>query len=180
MTSRSVYEVLEEAPQLVRQVATRCGAFFVTENFDTSVNAPISDEAIRIKIGVYTDAQSEEALSLMAAFRKDLFVTVTLPLLGMGAAVLAVVGASFAYTWSSYTRLDDAVGPLESTTAALTENTKQTKALIDEIRSMQRQAKEDREADRQQTKVDMEKMSDLLQELRAGQAATNEALKHLR
>ncbi|MNJ81359.1 hypothetical protein D3C77_801370 [compost metagenome] len=60
----------------------------------------------------------------MSAFRKDLFVTITLPLLGMGAAVLAVVGGSFAYTWSSYTRLDDAIGPLETTTAALTENSK--------------------------------------------------------
>ncbi|MEK2607820.1 hypothetical protein WLF18_01680 [Pseudomonas shirazensis] len=180
LQSRSVYDVWEDTSPYVKQAATRCSAFFVTENLDTSFSAPISEEALLIKIGVYTGVQSEGALSLMSAFRKDLFVTITLPLLGMGLAVLALLGGSFSYTWSSYTRLDDAIGPLETTTAALTENTKQTKALVDEIRQMQKQARDDRETDRQQTKVDMEKLNDLLQELRFGQSATNEALKRIR
>lgn len=129
---------------------------------------------------VYTVTKPTQRLNLMSAFRKDLFVSVTLPLLALGVPIVLSIGGAFLWTWMSYSRLDDAIGPLESATAALTENSKQTRLLLDEIKLMQKQARDDREIDRQQSRVDYERLNDSLQELKQGQAVAAEALKRSR
>lgn len=55
----------------------------------------------------YSVNSAKGLVTIMSAFRKDLFVSVTLPLLGLGALVFTVIGGSFLYTNSSYNRLDD-------------------------------------------------------------------------
>jgi hypothetical protein len=150
--------------------------FYVTENLDTSTQV----ETSKLLGSVYTDHINREALNLMSAFRKDLFVSVTLPLLGLGVVVLGILCASFAFTWNSYARLDDAIGPLETATTALAANSIQTKAVLDELKLLQKEARDNREADRQQAKFDYEQLNALLQELKQGQAVTNEVLKKIR
>lgn len=58
---------------------------------------------------------------MSSSVRKDLFIAVTLPLLGMGLAIFAAVGGSYAYTLSASTRLDDS---LKALTALVAEQSK--------------------------------------------------------
>ncbi|WP_157811425.1 hypothetical protein [Pseudomonas qingdaonensis] len=57
--------------------------------------------------GVYTPGHIHGRITVMSAFRKDLFVSVTLPILGLGVLVFGAIAGSFVYTNSSFTRLDD-------------------------------------------------------------------------
>lgn len=166
----------DQLDAVVRRTSKTAGFFYVTENVDTSTQV----DTPKLLGAVYTDLTNREALNLMSAFRKDLFVSVTLPLLGLGVVVLGVLCASFAFTWSSYTRLDDAIGPLETATTALSANSTQTKAVLDELKVLQKEARDNREADRQQSKYDYEQLNALLQELKQGQAATHEVLKRIK
>ncbi|WP_430491660.1 hypothetical protein [Pseudomonas fulva] len=50
---------------------------------------------------VYTYSSTHGKISLMSIFRKDLFVSVALP-------VCIVVCGAYAFTWTSFTRVDDA------------------------------------------------------------------------
>ncbi|WP_370601152.1 hypothetical protein [Pseudomonas nitroreducens] len=66
-----------------------------------------------------TKLPRKEAVTIMAAFRKDLFVSVTLPIIGVGVAFLVLVGGAYAYTWSAFTRLDDAAKEIRSSAASM-------------------------------------------------------------
>lgn len=70
------------------------------ENVDTS--EPVMDLD-----AVYTEAYSHGKITIMTAFRKDLFVSITLPILGLGVIMFGAIAGSFAYTYSSFNRLDD-------------------------------------------------------------------------
>lgn len=74
--------------------------FLPVDNVDASEPAPFSD-------AVYSESSTQGKLSIMSAFRKDLFVSVTLPLLALGVIAFGAIGASFSYTNSSFLRLDD-------------------------------------------------------------------------
>ncbi|EMO5081818.1 hypothetical protein [Pseudomonas aeruginosa] len=63
----------------------------------------------------------KEAVTIMAAFRKDLFVSVTLPILGLGVVLLGIVGGAYAYTWSAFTRLDDAAISMRESASKMAE-----------------------------------------------------------
>lgn len=63
----------------------------------------------------------DETFEMSSSVRKDLFIAVTLPLLGMGAAIFAAVGGSYIYTLSATTRLDDS---LKAVTALVSEQSK--------------------------------------------------------
>jgi hypothetical protein len=177
LLASDVYDFMEDQYSTVASVQIIYEKyFFMTDNLDTSLAA----EPSLPQLGVYTADTDEGSLNLMSAFRKDLFVSVTLPILGLGALVLGTVGASFAYTWGSYTRLDDAIGPLETATASLATSSNQIQATLNELKVLQKEAVSNREADRQQSRVDYEQLNALLQELKQGQAAANEVLKRVK
>jgi len=68
-----------------------------------------------------TKLPRKEAVTIMAVFRKDLFISVTLPILAMGAALLAAIGGAYAYTWSAFTRLDDAALSIRESASKMAE-----------------------------------------------------------
>jgi len=58
---------------------------------------------------------------MSSSARRDLFIAVTLPLLGMGVAIFAAVAGSYAYTLTASSKLDDS---LKAVTALVAEQSK--------------------------------------------------------
>jgi hypothetical protein len=78
-----------------------CGYFHLSENADPS-KAALEIDLVHDSISqVQVIEPPEDKVTLMSIFRKDLFVSVTLP-------ICFVVCGAYAFTWTSFTRVDDA------------------------------------------------------------------------
>lgn len=83
-------EDVEDKPErgpMMAPVSLKVVPFF---NSDPSEPAPFTDE-------VYSNLIVREQLSIMSAFRKDLFVSVTMPILVAAAATLTIGWAAYAH-----------------------------------------------------------------------------------
>ncbi len=105
LRSFDYYDFMEYSEEIVSSSSSSSATndYFFIDNLDPSRPAvPMLDTGV-----VYTEAYSHGKITIMSAFRKDLFVSVTLPILALGALAFGAIGGSFLYTNSSFTRLDD-------------------------------------------------------------------------
>jgi len=95
LRSSDFFDLFEVEDKSSRLTDSQRGFFWEVENVDAS-NSTATSTADEL---VYTPASTTDSISIMSAFRKDLFVSITLPIL------IAAVGAS-ALGWGAYTHLD--------------------------------------------------------------------------
>uniref|UniRef100_A0AAU6W4I5 Methyl-accepting chemotaxis protein n=1 Tax=Pseudomonas phage Aurca01 TaxID=3138527 RepID=A0AAU6W4I5_9VIRU len=129
-SSDDFYDLMEDFEDqpgqepMVVGVSLKLVPFF---NTDPSELAPFADE-------VYSNLIVREQLSIMSAFRKDLFVSITLPVLGLGVLMFGAIGGSFLYTNSSFLRLDDHSRALQVSLSEVTKaqavSAEQTSAMV--------------------------------------------------
>lgn len=95
---------LGQTTALVTPVRYDEGATFTLENLRDLVAASFSDTQLVLDLAdVEPDAPLlREAVTIMSLFRKDLFVSVTLP-------IVAIAVGAYVFTWQSFTRVDDAI-----------------------------------------------------------------------
>lgn len=95
--SPALFDFMGEISSLMDVVERNVADFSYIANVDTS---KLSDKSVPLD-SVYTRAQAHGKITIMSIFRKDLFLSVTLP-------VCAVVCGAYVFTWTSFTRVDDA------------------------------------------------------------------------
>jgi len=95
MRSYDFFDLFEVEDRHPLPVYSQRNFFWEVENVDTSRPA----EPLPADEQVYTPESAEGSINIMSAFRKDLFVSITLPIL------LAAVAAS-ALGWGAYAHLD--------------------------------------------------------------------------
>ncbi|MCE1084595.1 hypothetical protein LU642_28850 [Pseudomonas asiatica] len=101
------YDLIREGPGRPPRDFTGFFTEIINRTAEVEVEAVAMDDEGFADSEVYTQAYIHGRITVMSAFRKDLFISVTLPLLGLGALVFTAIGGSFIYTNSSFTRLDD-------------------------------------------------------------------------
>lgn len=99
----SPYDLMGEISSFLEVVEKNVSEFYYISNIDTST---LSEDSLPLD-SVYTVDTPKDLINIMSAFRKDLFVSVTLPLLALGIVAFSAIGGSFVYTNSSFNRLDD-------------------------------------------------------------------------
>lgn len=94
----NLYELMEDQLSSITEIAEKhINGFYYVENVDPST---LSKKSVPLDT-VYPAQNVEARITIMSIFRKDLFVSITLP-------VCVVVCGAYAFTWSSFTRVDDA------------------------------------------------------------------------
>jgi hypothetical protein len=84
-----------EVSSLLEVVERNVSGFYYISNVDTST---LSEESLPLD-SVYTVSTPKDLITIMSAFRKDLFVSITLP-------VLIAAIASVSVGWAAYAHID--------------------------------------------------------------------------
>lgn len=106
-TADDFYDLILEGPGRSPRDMTGFFTEIMNRTGEVEVDSlAVADEGL-VDAQDYTQAYIHGRITLMSAFRKDLFISVTLPILALGALAFAAIGGSFAYTNSSFNRLDD-------------------------------------------------------------------------
>ncbi|MFJ2526238.1 hypothetical protein ACIOWB_24240 [Pseudomonas capeferrum] len=91
------YDLIKESGE----APSRDHASFFFETLNRAAVNDVYETETVIDEGVYTHERIHGKIGFMSIFRKDLFVSITLP-------VCVVVCGAYAFTWTSFTRVDDA------------------------------------------------------------------------
>ncbi|MDU8420256.1 hypothetical protein RYA60_18525 [Pseudomonas syringae] len=126
------YDLMEDRPASKGADCPPLSFFVITENIDVSLNEQgYKDDSAAY---VYTHNRTHGRITIMSAFRKDLFVSITLPVLGLGVLMFGAIGGSFLYTNSSFLRLDDHSRALQASISEVTKaqavTAEQTSAMV--------------------------------------------------
>jgi hypothetical protein len=92
-----------EFSSFLEVVEKNVGGFYYISNIDPS---SMSEDSLPLD-RVYTADTPKDLITIMSAFRKDLFMSVTLPLLGSAVGALALV-------WAAYTHIDSKLDAVRS------------------------------------------------------------------
>ncbi|WP_122593229.1 hypothetical protein [Pseudomonas viridiflava] len=148
------YDLMEDRPATKGTDSPPLSFFIITENIDVSLNEQgYKDDSAAY---VYTHNRTHGRITIMSAFRKDLFVSVTLP-------VLIAAIASVSVGWAAYAHIDTKLD------AARTDSSSSVDHLGDTLRIELR-------ADRDARAKEFEA---LRLEMREDRKDTREALKEL-
>lgn len=93
--SPTFYDFMGEVSSLLEVVERNVSGFYYISNVDTST---LSEESLPLD-SVYTVSTPKDLITIMSAFRKDLFVSITLP-------VLIAAIASVSVGWAAYAHID--------------------------------------------------------------------------
>jgi len=93
--SPAFYDFMGEVSSLLEVVERNVSGFYYISNVDTST---LSEESLPLD-SVYTVSTPKDLITIMSAFRKDLFVSITLP-------VLIAAIASVSVGWAAYAHID--------------------------------------------------------------------------
>ncbi|CRM05121.1 hypothetical protein [Pseudomonas sp. 28 E 9] len=99
----SPYDLMGEISSFLEVVEKNVSGFYYISNIDTST---LSEDSLPLD-AVYTVDTPKDLITIMSAFRKDLFMSVTLPLLGSAVGALALV-------WAAYTHIDSKLDAVRS------------------------------------------------------------------
>lgn len=173
LRSSDYYDFMDEMTPIITNWNILKGSdFFFVDNTDTSYSA----EDIAVMRGVYTGALqlSSYGQELEEDCVNSNAKSLSVEGWHLALAVLAVLGGSYYFSWDSHKAL---LGELSGMRADIRADRKSSD---DDLKKLISELKTEREADRQQSAVNAEAITEQLAKIREAQATTTEALKSLK
>ncbi|MBC3196996.1 hypothetical protein [Pseudomonas poae] len=173
LRSCDLYDLMAESNGVFQDVRRSVSDFFVTDNLDTALLADLGRITTSV---VSTDVYTENIEIFAQEVNEDIVAKQIISIEGwhLALAALSILGGAYYFAWDSHKALLSEVSGLRS-------DMRQDKnSADDDLKKLISELRAEREADRQQAKVDNEAMRDTLGGIREAQGRTIEALNNLK
>lgn len=167
-----LFDVTDVPSAKIRDLGESLTSFFVTENIDTSCQIDVTAvEVSGAQVVVYTEVEESYAQDVSEENMAKKAINVEGWHLVL--AVFSVLAGSYLFAWDSHKALLSEISGLR------TDLREDKKSADDDLKKLIAELRTEREADRQQAKVDGVALREELTKVRETQSATLEALKNL-